>query len=180
MSARRIFLTALAAAALIAGSAVAPAQAATIPPVTTFPITKCNRLLSPDAAGLMGAPGILVSDSGTTTPTVFGSRLVAVRNIVAANGGRTCVWRFGTTTVTMSYTGVTKANRVAIDSAWWTIRGIDGINTGGASTIYHTAVGGVESGYLIGQPYYLTATSTDGTYFPAFVQLQASHFVTTL
>lgn len=164
----RLATTAAVITALIAGAGLGAAPASAAPSWT-----KCARLLPPDAAALMGAPAVLVSESTPTAP--FGrvaSSLEAVRGIAFANGARTCVWRFGTTTVTLSVMPVTAPNRIVIDKAWWNVRGVDGINTGGTSTLYVSS-GATESGYLIDEPYYLTTTTTDATHFPAFLQLAA-------
>lgn len=162
----RLAATALAAAALLSTAIAGPAAAAPY-------IPKCAQLLPPTASALMGAPAVQISDTLPSAPFgLVGSRMSAVRTIVIANHGRTCVWRFGKTTVTMSVTGVTNANRTVIDKAWWVTHGVDGINTGGRKFIYHVAPP-TESGYLVDDPYYITATTNNGTYFPAFVQLVA-------
>ena len=168
----RTVLATTATTALLLGAGIVPATAA--PPA----LPKCATLLAPATTSLMGTPGVLIGErveTGVPTVALLGSRLAAVRNVIIANRGRTCVWRFGQTTVTMSLTTITTTNRRVIDKAWWVERGVDGVGTGGISTIYHVNAPKTESGYLVDDPYYLTAVTTNGAAFPAFIQAEAYH-----
>lgn len=192
----RSILTASVAAILFATVAAAPATASPAgpPPISpntpaplpggpwliqdvvvpsiTFP--SCKQLLSPDARALFGAsPRFLGELANPTTHTGYGTRLTDLQAMIQANGGRSCTWMFGSVVVTLSVTAISENNRRAIDARWWTSRGVDGYNTGGRSTLYTWSGAYTESGYLVDEPIYLTATSSDGTYFPAFVQLES-------
>ena len=141
-------------------------------PAVTLP--SCKSLLAPGATGLFGVTPRFVGElANPVTRTGYGTGFADVQAIIQANGGRSCTWLVGSTQVTLSVTAISEANRRAIDARWWTTWGVDGYNTGGRSTLYTHTGTSTESGYLHDEPLYLTATSADGTYFPAFVQLES-------
>jgi hypothetical protein len=141
-------------------------------PAATFP--SCKGLLAPGATSLFGVTPRFVGElANPATHTGYGTGFTDVQAIIQANGGRSCTWTVRGIQVTLSVTAISENNRRAIDARWWTAWGVDGYNTGGRSTLYTHTGTTTESGYLQDEPLYLTATSADGTYFPAFVQLES-------
>lgn len=174
----RTLAAAVAAAALVLGTA-APAAAA---PTTADRVAvvagvgdlkACKGLLSPEAASLFAHP------LRVTLPLGRGTVDPAIAAVLRGNGGQVCAWREvgAKNVIRFSITPISAKDRALIEAAW-AARGVTPVGSGGANVIYHLPLGaGAESAYLLEDGYYVTATTRDGTWFPAFIQAQADYLV---